>query len=188
MKNKKITLACLGAFVLAVSSHSFAGTRPGAFSFRLADGHIFFADKRNLDNTSTPSLELGYEFNDKWGMKAGWTTLNTHTKDSIPKMSVHGNIYTVDGVYKFTPHGYFEPYALAGVGVTSIKAENTNDPTNQANMNAGIGSHFFIDPSISLNAEAKDIYTMSGGKNDVMLTVGITFYFGGETAEPAVYK
>jgi len=141
-----------------------------------------------LENTSAPTIELGYEFNDKWGMKVGVSVLNTNTNNAGPDTGVHGNIYTVDGVYKFTPYGLFEPYALAGVGVTSIKAQNTNDPTNQANINAGIGSHFFIDPSISLNAEAKDVYTMSGGKNDVMLTAGITFYFGGETAQPVVYK
>ena len=191
MKNKKVVFACLSLIALSVSTDVLAGTRPGAFSFRLADGYIFFAQKRNLENTATPTLELGYEFNDNWGMKVGATVINTNTKGIDPESGVHGFIYTLDGVYKFGkfgPYGYFEPYALAGIGVTSVKTPGSYDPNNQANVNAGIGSHFFIDPSISLNAEAKDVYTMSGGKNDVMLTAGITFYFGGETPHPAVYK
>jgi len=189
MKNKKVTLICLSIFALAISTYVSAGTRPGAVSFRLADGYIFFAQKRHLENTTTPTIELGYEFNDKWGMKAGASVLNTNTKGAGPNSGVHGFIYTLDGVYKIATYGNFEPYALGGVGITSIKmTSNNNDPTNQANINAGIGSHFFIDPSISLNAEAKDLYTMSGGKNDVMLTAGVTFYFGGETPQPVSYK
>lgn len=191
MKNKKVILTCFSVLALTVSSYAAAGTRPGAVSIRLADGYIFFAQKRHLENTSTPTIELGYEFNDKWGMKGGVTVINTNTNNAGPDYGVHGFIYTLDGVYKFIPHGLFEPYVLAGIGVTSINPpNNSTDPNNLANVNAGMGTHFFIDPSISLNAEAKDLYVMAGGKNDVMLTAGITFYFGGETpkSEPIQYK
>lgn len=190
MKNKKVVLTCLSMIALAICSSVSAGTRPGAFSFRLADGYIFFAQKRHLENTTTPTIELGYEFNDKWGMKGGATVINTNTTGNNPNTGVHGFIYTLDGVYKFAQYEYFEPYALAGIGVTSVNpSTNTSDPNNQANVNAGIGTQFFIDPSIALNAEAKDLYVMSGGKNDVMLTAGITFYFGGENPQPAaLYK
>ena len=188
MKNKKALLAGLSVIALCVSSFASADPRPGAVSIRLADGYVFFAHKRNLENTSTPTIELGYEFNDKWGAKLGTTVINTNTTGYAYNLGVHGFIYTLDGVYKFTSHGNFVPYALAGVGVTSINPKVSNDPNNQANVNAGIGTHYFIDPSISLNAEAKDLYTLSGGKNDVMLTAGVTFFFGGETAQPVAYK
>lgn len=190
MKNKKIVLACASFLALSLSSYASAGAPPGAVSLRLADGYIFFAHKRDFQNTSTPTVELGYEFNEKWGTKLGATILNTDIKGNVPHSGVHGIIYTLDGVYKFDDHGNFEPYVLAGIGVTSFKAANTtDDPTNQANVNAGIGAQYFIDPVIALNAEAKDVYTMSGGKNDVMLTAGISFYFGGEKpAEPVLYK
>jgi OOP family OmpA-OmpF porin len=191
MRNKKVILTGLSMMALALSSYTAAGARPGAVSIRLADGYIFFAKKRNLENTSTPTIELGYEFSEKWGMKGGVTVINTNTNNAGPDHGVHGFIYTLDGVYKFPTYGYFEPYVLAGIGVTSVNPpNNSTDPNNEANLNAGIGSHFFIDPSISLNAEAKDLYVMSGGKNDVMLTAGVTFYFGGETpkSESVNYK
>ncbi len=190
MKNK---LVCMTIIALTTSTISMAGTRPGAMSIRLADGYIFFAQKRHIQNTATPTIELGYEFNDQWGVKTGASVLNTNTNHTGPDFSVHGFIYTLDGVFKFAKHGKVEPYALGGVGVTSIKVHNypnyNADPTNQANVNAGLGAHYFIDPSISLNAEAKDLYTLSGGKNDVMLTAGVTFYFGGEAmVKPVSYK
>ncbi len=182
MKNKKVIVSCVALLALAAGSFASAGTRPGAVSFRLADGYMFFAQKRHLENTTTPTIELGYELNDKWGMKAGVTAINTDTKGVGPSSGVHGFFYMLDGVYKFLPRGNIEPYVLGGVGITSLEAHNTTDPTSQANVNAGVGSHYFIDPSISLNAEAKDVYTMSGGKNDVMLTAGVSFYFGGEAS------
>lgn len=189
MKNKKGVVACCSMFAFLIGTTAFADApRPGAFSIRLADGYIFFAKKRHIENTSTPTIELGYEFNDKWGMKLGTTVINTNMNGGGPGSGVHGFIYTLDGVYKFTSYGHFVPYALGGIGVTSVNTIDSNSPNNEANVNLGIGTHFFIDPSISLNAEAKDLYVMSGGKNDVMLTAGVTFFIGGDAPQPVMYK
>jgi len=190
MKNKNRILIYFNVFLFLLSPNLFAEPLPGAFSLRLADGYIFFAQKREIKNTSTPTVELGYEFNEKWGMKIGATAINTDLKNDLTRSGVHGFIYTLNGVYKFENFRYIEPYALAGVGIDSLKRhDNSSDPNDEANINAGIGAQFFIDPVIALNAEAKDLYTMSGGKNDVMLTAGITFYFGGEhPPAPTTYK
>ena len=181
MKNKNRVVASVCACALVLTSLAGAGARPGAASFRLADGYMFFASKRNLENTATPTIELGYDFSDRWAAKGGVTVINTNTNGLQPNSGVHGFIYTLDGLYKIGSYGHFEPYVLGGIGVTSVNTPHSSDPNNEANVNAGLGSRFFIDPSISLDAEAKDLYVMSGGKNDVMLTLGATFYLGGES-------
>ena len=100
---------------------------------------------------------------------------------------MQGFIYTIDGVYRFKPCGRLAPYALGGIGALSI-SPNGNESSTQGNINAGIGSQYFIDPSIAFRAEIKDLYTMTGGKNDVMINFGVTFLFGGTTQETTAYK
>jgi OOP family OmpA-OmpF porin len=188
MDMKKKLLACMSLIALAGSSLVFAANRPGSVSFRLADGYIFFANKRQLENTSIPTIELGYNFNEKWGVQAGASVINTDIKGNGPKSGAHGFYYLLDGVYHFNRYSNVIPYALGGVGITSLKVHNTNDPTDEANVNLGVGAEFFIHDSIALNADVRDVYTMSGGKNDVMVTAGVTFLFGGNNPQPQPYK
>ncbi len=183
MDMKKKLLACASLIAFASCSLAFAGNRPGAVTFRLADGYIFFADKRQFDNTSIPTIELGYNINEKWRIQAGASLINTDTNCDC---GAHGFYYLLDGVYHFNSYGNVVPYALGGVGITSLKTHYTNDPTDEANVNLGVGAEFFIHDTISLNADVRDVYTMSGGKNDVMVTAGITFSFGGSTPAPVV--
>jgi hypothetical protein len=176
-----LTLAGSGTFAAA-------GNRPGAITFRLADGYVFFAQKRDLDNTTIPTIELGYTFNENWGAQIGTSVINTNINNSAIETGAHGFYYFLDGVYHMNALGNWQPYALGGVGITSLKVRNNNDPTNQANVNLGIGTQYFIADSIALGVDARDVYTLSGGKNDVMLTAGITFLMGGSASQPVVYK
>ncbi len=186
MNKKNNALIFLGLMMFAGSGFVFADNRPGAVTLRLADGYVFFADKRQLDNTSIPTIELGYNFNEKWGVQAGVSVINTDIAHPDPGMKpgAHGFYYLLDGVYHFNAHGHFQPYALGGVGITGLKVSNTNDPRDEANVNLGIGAEYFISESITLGVDARDVYTMSGGKNDVMLLAGVKFLFGGGYPEP----
>ncbi|EKD54069.1 MAG: hypothetical protein ACD_60C00126G0015 [uncultured bacterium] len=175
---KKILRTCLIISVFLVSSIVLAGNRPGAFSVRLADGYYFFADKRDLKNTTVPTIEVGYDFNQRFAMKGGVGILNTHSTNTNTSNNVHGMVYTIDGIYRFNHDERLEPYFLAGIGVIGLKPNGAN-PVNQANVNAGLGTQLFVTNSLAFDIEAKDLYTMSGGKNDVMLTVGINFLIGG---------
>ncbi|MEO8402395.1 MAG: porin family protein [Gammaproteobacteria bacterium] len=186
MKMKKVLVTSISVLALAGSALAIAGNRPGAFSVRLGEGYEFFAQKRHIENTSTPNIELGYDFNNRWGIMAGAYLINTDTKDATPNQGVHGFQYFVDGVYRFNTYGNFAPYALGGIGVTSLKPSGSN-PTDQINVNLGIGADYFIADSIALGADVRDLYTLSGGKNDVLLTVGIKFLIGGNNPKP-IYK
>lgn len=184
MKKTKIILACLSALVAAGSSSAFAFDRPGALYVRAADGYYFFASKRNLQNSSSPSFDVGVDITDHWAVQAGAVILNTEVKGT--RQTAHGFIYSLDPVYNFNHYGLLEPYVLGGIGVTSLKPAG-NNPVNQGNVNLGVGAKYFIHDSIAFSAEARDIYTLKGGKNDVMLTAGITFLLGGNN-QPSAYK
>ncbi len=179
-------LAAMGTFM--ANSSVFANDRAGAFSIRLGDGYYYFTSKRNMDNSSIPNLALGYDITDNWGLQVAAAFVNTNLKGAYGGDHVHGMIYTLDGVYNFQQFGRIEPYLLGGLGIVSLKPNN-NDPTSQGNVNVGAGVQYFMTDSISIGADARDLYTLSGGKNDLMLTLGISFLLGGEPAQPAAtYK
>lgn len=182
MKTRKLVLACVSALALLGMNTTIAGNRPGAFTVSLADAYYHFADKRHLHNINLPNAALAYDFDSHWAIEGGAGLINTDSKGSKHHHhhGVHGYLYTLDGLYRFKQYRAIEPYISAGIGVLSLKP-NGNDAKQQGNINAGIGAQWFFHDSIALRAEARDIYTMVGGKNDFMVNLGISFLFGGES-------
>ncbi len=188
---KKSTIAILLASTLAMSEHqaALAGNRPGAITFTPGVGYVDFASKRQIrDTAAIPLLGLAYNFDSKWAIEVAYSPLHTRFSTSDGGQVV-GNLSTLDGLYRFFHYGMFEPYASAGMGVLYLNP-NGNSSTNQADLNVGLGTQVFFAESIALRGEVRDLYTMSGGKNDVMFDMGVSFLFLGDTpsASPVSYK
>lgn len=187
MKLKSVFLACLSTVALVGSSLVLAGNRPGVVTFSVGDAYYHFASKRNLQNIWMPNAAIAYNFDNHWAIEAGAGVLNTYARPPlVPTVTKsHGFLYTVDGLYRFNPCWRFEPYVSAGVGVLSLRPYGT-DAEHQGNINAGLGTQFFASPIIAFRAEARDLYTITGGRNDFMINVGMSFLFGGENPPAAV--
>lgn len=177
----KIFFAVLCSFLCSfLANPAFAfysdGVRPGTLTFTVGGGYDFFAHRRHLQNAGVPMVALGYDFTDHWGIEglAGFfhAKFKKHFHDREKRT---GNLYAIDGIYHFFPYKFFEPYILAGVGLTSLKI-NHSDANDQGNINGGIGLQLFIDPLIAFRLEARDFYTIINGKNDVLLDAGIIFF------------
>lgn len=178
MKKSMLNLICFTTLALTATSISLASNRPGAITLSLSDGYYNFDSKRKLDNTYIQSLTMDYNLNQRFGIEGGVGLINTDTTryNLNPKVGVHGYLFTVDGLYHFQSQHCFAPYALAGIGALSLKPNGT-DSNYQGNINVGLGSQFFIDKSIAFKLEARDVYTMVGGKNDYLINFGISFLF-----------
>lgn len=183
MKLRSVIVAC-ASFLSIVTLPAYSESRADAFTFTLGGGTMHFASSRNMKNTGVGFLGLGYDFTDHWGIEALLGGFNTHFNSSeMDDRSISGTLFTIDGLYHFTPPtyrylNYVEPYVLAGVGVLGMNPNGTN-AHNEGNINAGLGLAFFIHPSIAFRVEARDFYTIVGGKNDYMIDGGITFLLGG---------
>ena len=175
MKKRALLLTALS--LLTITTLATAGNRPGAVTFTLGEGAYRFSPKRHLDSAGVPNVALAYDFDARWAAEANVGVINTD-QQRYNKHGVHGFLYTLDGLYRFAPHGRFEPYVSAGVGLLSIAPSGVDSP-DQTNINAGIGTQWFADKSIALRGELRDLYTLSGGKNDLMLNLGVSFLFWG---------
>lgn len=170
----------LGFVTLLNSTMVFAGNTPGAVTITAADAYYHYDHKRNLDNSAFPNLAIAYDFSQHWAIEAAAGILNSQqdagTSDS---KSVHGVLYSFDGIYRFTPYGHFEPYILGGVGLLDMYANDT-DNSHPGNINLGIGTQLFWGPTIAMRMEARDVYQTTGKNyNDYMFNFGVSFLFGG---------
>lgn len=178
MKSRILLFFLLSLFI----SSAFAFSKANSAVFSVMGGYEWFAANRNLENTGVGYALAGYNFTDHWGIEglAGmFTSYSRRTANYNQR--IQGKQFAVDGVYHFSP--YFiarqaiEPFLLAGVGVNHYNNNNNgSDPNSEGNINAGAGVHIFANDVVALRVEARDFYTITGGKNDFMLAAGVSLF------------
>ncbi len=176
---KMLSLALLGAglFSMTATTPVIASDQAGALSVTVGGGYDGFSTRRHLDNTGVPYLSLGYDFDAHWGIEALAGVFRTHfEKPYYDDKHTNGNLYLVSVAYNLLPFHCMAPYFLAGVGMMGIE-RNKTDANNQGNVNVGAGVKFWADSVVSLRVEAREIYTIVGGKSDVFVNGGVTFYW-----------
>lgn len=156
--------------------HGKKQSRGGAATFTVGSGYDFFSGKRHIENTSIPFVAVGYDFTCNWGIEAFYGFFTTDFKKSVPDdRQIRGSLFAVDILYHFTSTERFEPYVMAGVGITGLNP-NRYDANNEGNINVGAGLLYFINEAVALRAEARDFYSTVVAKNDVYLNGGVTFF------------
>lgn len=167
---------CSVSYSQPICCHGKAQSRAGAATFTFGSGYDFFATKRHIENTDIPFVAAGYDFTDHWGIEAIYGIFNTNFKKSVPDdRQIKGTLFAVDGVYHFSPYKMIEPYLMAGVGIIGLNP-NRSDANNEGAINAGAGVLLFANEAVAFRVEARDFYTTVGGKNDIYLDGGVTFF------------
>jgi hypothetical protein len=190
MKKSATLFVLAGCLTALMSQTVVAANRAGAFTITPGVAYDFFSAKRNLNNAwLLPTVQLAYDFDEKWAAEFMYGTFGTSQSIAGGTGSATGDLYTMDGLYRFgTYYSMVQPYISFGVGATHINP-NGSSAENIGNINAGLGAQVFFDKSVAFRAEARDIYTMSGGKNDVTLGIGVSYLIGGDAPQPMpVYK
>lgn len=151
------------------------GNDKGDVTVTLGGGGIIFASKRQIDNAGIAFAALAYNLTDNWAVEALLGGFNTSLNNSDNR-TVNGTLFALDALYRFIPQHALSPYVLAGVGVFGMNPNGT-DANNEGNINIGVGAQYFVHPAVALRLEARDFYTLIGGKNDVMIDGGVSFLF-----------
>lgn len=165
-----LLLACSQGEARGIAEHHAQG-----FFARAAAGYYFPASKRNLESASLPAIWAGYDFTPSLAMDVGTAVVNTSQNRRAGGKSVHGFLYMLDAIYRLKSVHAFTPWLFVGPQVTSLKPANGSDPVTQTGISGGVGANWFVASSVALSAEARDLYIFTGGKNDVLLTLGVTF-------------
>jgi len=178
---KKWILSCFGILSL-IAAPTYALSKANSIIISGMGGYEWFASKRNLENTGMGYLVAGYNFTDHWGIEglAGMFTTYSQSAENYHQQ-IRGKQFAVDGVYHFSSYTIarqlIEPFVLVGAGVNHYNNNNDGyDPNSEGNINAGAGVHIFANNVVALRLEARDFYTITGGKNDFVLAGGVSFF------------
>lgn len=149
----------------------------GQYGIAADIGYYDYSSKRHLDSSAISGATFSYVMAPNLSGELSYDGANPQSN----KYDENQNFYSfmANGVYHFNKFDSdFSSYAIAGLGVTDQRDDNDNGNTSLLNVNAGAGAEYFFSPSVSLFAQVVDLYTLSGGKNDLMAQGGIKCLLG----------
>ncbi|MEM9243884.1 MAG: outer membrane beta-barrel protein [Pseudomonadota bacterium] len=192
MKNKLYAVWSLNCLIMMLlyCGNSWADTNtdantlvprpPGLFTLTPGGGYFWFSGKQKLDNTAVGVISLGYNATKHWTTELSGGLFETKRKDISSNDNSY--FYSIGNLYYFRVEKRLQPYLIGGFGVTHIKNPANNDPRSLANISGGGGLELQMDRRTALRAEVKDVYTFTGSKQDVLVTLGMSFFIGGHSS------
>lgn len=168
-------LAVVLAMVLGITSSAAAGHRADSFMISPFIGGYAFDSDLNLEDELTYGIGLGYNFTENLAAEAVFNYTDTELDNGAS--DVDGNLYRLDMLYHFMPENRLVPYVAAGLGAFDFDPELENSG-NEFSGNIGAGVKYFLNESIALRADVRDVMTFP--ENNLLYTAGLTFYLGGQ--------
>jgi hypothetical protein len=180
----------IGVLLLSISSAVLAEDmyKPGEFYVSPGVAYYHFSEKRDLQNTAMANISAGMVVSDRFSLEAFYGQAAAEESPSALNQNTRFYAYAVEGVYHSQPgvEALIHPYVLAGLNVTNQEDNSTSSGnTTLLGVNAGVGIEYFVNSTISLFTDVRDLYTLSGGKDDWMVNAGIKFVFGGSQPDVA---
>lgn len=158
-------------------------------------GYTWYDNDQNVENNPAYGLRLGYNFTKYFGLEASAEYTDTDYDTDSDSRSVNIGNYRLDGIFNLLPDSQIVPFVFAGVGGQYIDYPSGNDNRNAATVNYGAGLKYFLNESMALRADIRQIHAFQnvediGERNDIEATFGFVYYFGGPepvaaAAEPA---
>jgi OOP family OmpA-OmpF porin len=188
---KKCTLGIACIFFSSIFGNIASAQEP-ALSYFITPyvGYTWYDNDQDVDNNPAYGLRLGYNFTKYFGLETSVEYTDTNYDTDNDSRSVNIGNYRLDGIFNLLPDSQLVPFVFAGVGGQYIDYPSGNDNRNAATVNYGAGLKYFLDESVALRADIRQIHAFQsvddiGDRHDIEATLGITYYFGGPDAEAA---
>lgn len=170
---KKI-LHCLfiSVFLILFAGISWAEIREGSFEINPFMGYCTGATSRVLCHKDFFGIRAGYLVTRNWEIEGAFDFVDSA-----------GEMFHADLLYNFMPEKKsFHPFLVAGLGEAHVRPKNS-ESYNTLMADFGGGFKYFLNDTIAIRTDFRDVVTHS---QNAVLTVGLTFAFGGKTPKSAV--
>ena len=192
---KKIFMLTVVMVLMAIVTTAQAEVKAGSFSVTPFIGGYVFEGNENLKESYTVGLRAGYNFTKYFGVEGFFNYIPTEIKNvpDEPWQNVYG--YGVEGILHLMPEGRIVPFLAIGIGGIHYGYPEEYR-RNKIAVDYGAGLKIFITDDIALRADVRHVIPFNERYNDLLVTFGICFSFGGESKqmesarveEPAVEK
>jgi OOP family OmpA-OmpF porin len=185
MNMKKFILGIV-CVIFSSAIGNMASAQEPALSYFITPyvGYTWYDNDQDVDDNPAYGLRLGYNFTKYLGLEASVEYTDTDYDTNSDSRSVNIGNYRLDGIFNLLPDSQLVPFVFAGVGGQYIDYPSGTDNRNAATVNYGAGLKYFLDESIALRADIRQIHAFQnvkdiGDRNDIEATFGIVYYFGG---------
>jgi len=177
MNRGKVIFSIGVAFLLMLSAVSLkAEIKPDSITLSPFIGGYIFEGDQDLKHKPAYGLGLGYNFDSHWAAEAVFNYIDTKSDNGAG--DVAGKLYRLEGLYHFSSSENLVPYLAAGIGGLTLNPDRGSSDSDLI-FNYGGGIKYFIKENIALRGDVRHI--LSFPENNLLYTVGLTFFFGGET-------
>jgi len=179
MKKSKIVIAIVSCvFLCFLAGSASAEMRAGAVGVSPMIGGYVFEGNQDLDNDFAYGLGLGYNLTERWAIEATLNYIDTES-DVGARDDTDVSLGRLDALYHFNTTGCFVPYLAAGVGGIYFDPDRTSSDED-ALVNYGAGVKYFLTKDIALRGDVRHVISFDSTNHNLLYTVGLTFFFGGE--------
>lgn len=158
----------------SLSTVAFAAQPQEGFTVTPSIGHYHFDNDTNIDDDTSYSLGLGYQFNNPWGVE--FTYLNADSKKNGNKVGV--DEYRLDGIYNVQQFSTTKltPYLAGGIG--AVDYSKAADGTH-TQVNLGGGVKYAVAQNLDLRGDFRLVNDLEKHKLDNVTSIGVQYTFGG---------
>ena len=178
MKNKLTQLAiAIGMSSALVSSAVLADDHK--FEINGALGYQVFDNDRNIDDTETYGVGIGYVIDPKWTIEAWWHEASTDVDGA--NIDVDATEYRFDALYHLAKRGDWTPYIVAGIGDMTFDPEIVSDD-HETRLNLGLGVKRAITENLNFRGDFRAFNSLDEEMTDLGLQLGLTYALGKASA------
>ncbi len=147
-----------------------AEIREGSFEINPYAGLHIFDNSEGLAKTGVYGLRLGYNLTKNVGVEGAFDLVGSRVR------MAHADL-----LYHFMPEKSLNPFLVAGLGAAKINPSDS-DSYKAFMGNFGVGVKYFFNRNMAFRAEIRDVIT---NMQNLAVTAGLTFAFGGKSPAPA---
>lgn len=178
MKNKLSQLA-LAIGMSSVLASSVVMADDHKFEINGALGYQVFDNDRNIDDTESYGVGIGYVIDSTWTIEAWWHEASTDV-DGF-NIDVDATEYRFDALYHLAKRGDWTPYVVAGIGDMTFDPEIVSDD-HETRVNLGLGVKRAITENLNFRGDFRAFNSLDEEMTDLGLQLGLTYALGKASA------
>lgn len=189
---KIVPVLLVSAFLLPTSAR--AETKAGSVELSPFAGYNFFEHRQNLEDSPVFGGRIGYNITDYLGIEATGEYTRSHVDNRSTSFSRQGQYtspmdgvsvtrYYLDLMYTFLPKNKFNPFVVAGYGISHLEPRINNK--NMSTLNYGAGAKYWLAERVALRLDVRDNMIFDAHIHNIETTLGVVLALGGKSAAAA---